>query len=123
MMTTIALKRVYDAPSPEDGYRVLVDRLWPRGLSHEKLPYDLWAKDLAPSDQLREWFHVDRISRWEEFKQKYTQELENSPAMENFVDKISTMSKVTLLYASHDEVHNQAEIIEAVANKMLNQNK
>lgn len=118
-MTQIVLKRVYDEPSSDDGYRVLVDKLWPRGMSHERLIYDLWAKDLAPSDELREWFHVDRIGRWEEFSKKYAAELESLPAMRQFVQAISGEPKVTLLYASHDEVHNQAEIIQAVALKML----
>lgn len=118
-MVQIALKRVYDEPSSTDGYRVLVDKLWPRGLSHERLPYDLWAKDLAPSDELREWFHADRIGRWDEFSKKYAAELESSPAMRQFVESIADKPKVTLLYASHDEVHNQAEIIQAVAVNML----
>lgn len=120
-MTQIVLKRVYDTPSPSDGYRVLVDKLWPRGMSHDRLPYDLWAKDLAPSDELREWFHADRTGRWEEFSKKYAAELESSVAMKEFVKSISSKPKVTLLYASHDEIHNQAEIIEAVADKMLGQ--
>lgn len=118
-MTQIVLKRVYDAPSADDGYRVLVDKLWPRGMSHERLPYDLWAKDLAPSDQLREWFHADREGRWEEFAKKYADELEASPQMREFVASISNKPKVTLLYASHDQEHNQADIIQEVASKML----
>lgn len=118
-MTQILLKRVYDAPSADDGYRVLVDKLWPRGISHERLPYDLWAKDLAPSDELREWFHADRAGRWDEFAKKYTAELEASPAMKQFVQTISDKPRVTLLYASHDQAHNQAEIIQAVAEKEL----
>lgn len=120
-MTQIILKRVYDEPSSTDGYRVLVDKLWPRGISHERLPYDLWAKDLAPSDELREWFHVDRVDRWNEFAKKYTAELETSPAMKQFVESIASKPKVTLLYASHDQVHNQAEIIQSVAERMLQQ--
>lgn len=118
-MTQILLKRVYDQPSDSDGYRVLVDKLWPRGMSHERLPYDLWAKDLAPSDELREWFHADRQGRWAEFVKRYSAELEASPAMKQFVASISAKPKVTLLYASHDEEHNQAEVIQAVAEKML----
>ena len=118
-MTTIVLKRVYEEPSPSDGFRVLVDKLWPRGMSHERLPYSLWAKDLAPSDELREWFHADRIGRWEEFVKRYTAELEQSDAMRKFIEEIADKPKVTLLYASHDATHNQAEIIQAVATKML----
>lgn len=118
-MTEIDLKRVYDEPSANDGYRVLVDKLWPRGMSHERLPYDLWAKDLAPSDELREWFHADREGRWAEFANKYRDELLHSPAMANFVQSISSKPKVTLLYASHDSEHNQADIIQQVAEQML----
>lgn len=118
-MTQIVLKRVYDNPAPTDGYRVLVDKLWPRGMSHERLPYDLWAKDLAPSDELREWFHADRAGRWAEFAKKYAAELENSPTMKQFVQAIAGKPKVTLLYASHDELHNQAEVIQSVAESML----
>lgn len=120
-MTEIELKRVYEAPSPDDGYRVLVDKLWPRGMSHERLPYDMWAKDLAPSDELREWFHVDREGRWPEFARKYQDELIHSPAMAQFVQDISSQPKVTLLYASRDAEHNQAEIIQQVAQHMIAQ--
>ena len=120
-MTDIVLKRAYDKPAEDDGYRVLVDKLWPRGLSHERLPYDLWAKDLAPSQQLRDWFHADREGRWTEFAQKYTAELEKSPAMRQFISEIADKQKVTLLYGSHYEVHNQAPIIKEVADKMLSQ--
>lgn len=98
---------------------MLVDRLWPRGMSHERLPYDLWAKDLAPSAELREWFHADREGRWEEFAAKYATELEASPAMRDFVASIAGKPKVTLLYASHDEAHNQADVLRDVMEKML----
>ncbi len=67
----IKLKRVYDPVSPADGFRVYVDRLWPRGLSHETFHYDLWDKDIAPSDGLRKWFHADPEGRWQEFERRY----------------------------------------------------
>ena len=80
-MTTIRLKRVYNSPepSPGDGYRVFVDRLWPRGESKVNFHYDLWAKDIAPSAELREWYHADEANRWEEFRHRYLAELEASP--------------------------------------------
>lgn len=88
-------------------------------MSHERLPYDLWAKDLAPSDELREWFHADRDGRWAEFARKYQDELIHSAAMADFARQISPKPKVTLLYASHDSKHNQAEIIRQVAMHMI----
>lgn len=118
-MTQIVLKRAYEEPSASDGYRVLVDKLWPHGLSHERLPYDLWAKELAPSNELREWFHEDRLGRWAEFRKKYASELESSEAMRDFVAEIAHKPKVTLLFGSKDTVHNQAEIIQEVAQRML----
>lgn len=117
----IVLKRVYDQPLPTDGFRVLVDRVWPRGFTHMRLPYDLWAKNLAPSTQLREWFHVDRVGRWQEFRDKYSAELLQSPDMKTFVELIASKPKVSLLYSSHDPVHNQAEVILDVAEKLLAQ--
>lgn len=120
-MTDIVLKRAYEAPSEDDGYRVLVDKLWPRGLTHEKLPYALWEKQIAPSDQLREWFHEDREGRWDEFAKKYAQELMQSPQMKEFVAELAKYPKVTLLYGSHDPEHNQAVVIRQVAMKMLGQ--
>lgn len=87
-MTQYQLKRAYEPASPEDGFRVYIDRLWPRGLSHETFHYDLWDKDIAPSTELREWFHADPDNRWSEFETRYSKELETS----RFVRGIATSS-------------------------------
>lgn len=107
----IALKRAYDAPSPEDGFRVYIDRLWPRGLSHETFKYDWWDKAIAPSTALREWFHADPEGRWDEFQQKYKAELESNPAFAELKKVLAGKSKVTLLYSSRDNVHNNAVVV------------
>ena len=110
-MTLYKLKRAYEAASPDDGFRVYIDRLWPRGLSHETFHYDLWDKDIAPSTELREWFHADPQNRWTEFEQKYTAELKDNPSFAALKHLLETKPVVTLLYSSHDEVHNNAVIV------------
>ena len=110
-MTEVKIKRVYEPAEPGDGFRVLVDRLWPRGESKEKLHYDLWAKDIAPSVPLRQWYHQDEESRWEEFRKRYTEELENSTAVGDFMEKIKGQKTVTLLYASKNAAENHALIL------------
>ena len=84
-MTRIRIKRVYEAPAPDDGCRVLVDRLWPRGVRRDALHCDVWARDLAPSAGLRSWYHADPGDRWEEFRRRYTDELRASQAVREFV--------------------------------------
>lgn len=111
-MTQISIKRVYEDPSPNDGYRVLVDRLWPRGMKREYLKYDYWAKELTPSNDLRKWFHADPEKRWGAFADMYQKELERSPDVKPFIDKIKPYGKVTLLYASKDKEHNHARVLE-----------
>lgn len=111
-MSEIQLKRAYATASPSDGYRVYIDRLWPRGLSHDTFHYDLWEKDIAPSTELREWFHADPANRWTEFKQKYMDELKHSEIFRAFKKIIEQKPKVTLLYSSHDETHNNAIIVK-----------
>ena len=81
----IKVKCVYDEPSRDDGVRVLVDRLWPRGLSKESARIDLWLRDVVPSDELRKWFNHD-ASKWEEFKRRYFKELENSKAVNELIN-------------------------------------
>lgn len=102
-----SIKRVYDAPSPDDGFRVLVDRLWPRGLSKEKAAVDLWLKDVAPSTELRTWFNHDP-EKWDEFVTRYHAELKDNPAVAELRRAIKEHGRVTLLYGAHDEKHNQA---------------
>ncbi|MCM1451460.1 MAG: DUF488 family protein [Clostridium sp.] len=111
MERTIALKRAYEPESPDDGFRVYVDRLWPRGLSHETFHYDLWDKEVAPSNELREWFHQNPTDEWAEFENRYKQELLSNPAYSTLKDVISDKKKVTLLYSSHDEAHNNAVVL------------
>lgn len=110
-MTEYRLKRAYQPASPDDGFRVYVDRLWPRGLSHETFPYDLWDKDIAPSAELREWFHADPDARWSEFKKKYTAELEAMPAFDALKKLLATKPVVTVLYSSRDELHNNGVVV------------
>lgn len=110
-MTQFKLKRAYEAPSADDGFRVYVDRLWPRGLSHENFPYNLWDKDIAPSTELREWFHQDPAGRWEDFSKKYLAELKQMPGFASLKALLMTKPVVTLLYSSHDEVHNNAVVV------------
>lgn len=110
-MTEYRLKRDYDAESPADGYRVYVDRLWPQGLSHATFHYDLWAKDIAPSTALREWFHADRTNRYDEFARRYKAELAVNPAFARLKGLLTAMPVATLLYSSRDSLHNNAVIV------------
>lgn len=111
MKPVITIKRAYDAPSPDDGFRVYIDRLWPRGLSHATFHYDLWNKNVAPSAELREWFHTDPDSRWEEFTRRYSAELDSGPAFAGLASAIAGRQKVTLLYSSRDHLHNNAVVL------------
>lgn len=111
-MVELKLKRAYDAPSTDDGYRVLVDRLWPRGERKDEFEYDDWEKKLAPSTELREWFHEDPENRWSDFVIKYKSELRNNPLVTDFVHYIMSKKKVTLLYSSKDTERNNAVILK-----------
>lgn len=106
------LKRVYDAPASDDGMRILVDRLWPRGLSKEKARIDLWAKSVSPSDALRHEFHA-HPERWTEFVAAYRKELEGDPALDE-LRAIVGKHEATLLYASRDGEHNNAVVLAAL---------
>ena len=107
----IQLKRAYDPQSPDDGFRVYIDRLWPRGLSHETFHYNLWDKEIAPTTELREWFHADPAGRWEEFEKKYAAQLKDSPAFQSLIATLQDHTKVTLLYSSKDHDHNNAVVV------------
>lgn len=104
------VKRVYEEPSASDGYRVLVDRLWPRGLSKERAEVDLWLKEIAPSTELRQWFHQDQ-SRYDEFAKRYRAELDGNPAIERLRGIVAEHPTVTLLYGIKDAEHNHAAIV------------
>ncbi len=100
----IALKRAKEPPARSDGYRVLVERLWPRGVRKEALALDAWAKELAPSTALRKWFAHDP-ARWAEFKRRYHDELKKQKAA---LQELAAHKKVTLIFSSHDGEHNNA---------------
>ena len=103
----LKIKRVYDAPDPADGVRILVDRLWPRGLTKEKAKVDLWLKEIAPSTALRKWFGHDP-EKWTEFKKRYLAELnENAASVYQLKEQIKK-GPVTLVYGAKDEEHNEA---------------
>lgn len=104
---SLAVKRVYDPPSPEDGYRVLVDRLWPRGLKKEQAALDLWARDVGPSRELRQWFGHEP-ARWEGFRHRYAAELDANAEQWRPLAAKAARGRVTLLYGARDEEHNNA---------------
>jgi len=110
----IKIKRVYEQPDNDDGRRILVDRLWPRGLTKEKAGVDLWLKDIAPSTELRKWFGHDP-DRWEEFKERYRAELEEAGKMVVLRDiaERAREENVTLLFGAKDTRHNDARALEA----------
>jgi uncharacterized protein YeaO (DUF488 family) len=110
----IALKRVYDPPSDSDGFRVLVDRLWPRGLTKAVARIDLWLRDLAPSNELRKWFHA-HPEHWKEFRQNYLAELHTpaaEKALQQLYDVLDSERAVTLLYASKQTEQNNATVLK-----------
>jgi len=104
----IYLKRAYEEASPEDGHRVLVDRLWPRGIKKTELALDGWLKEIAPSDKLRRWFAHD-TSKWDEFRRRYFIELDSRPQVWREIgDVVRNRRRVTLVYSAHDTEHNNA---------------
>lgn len=114
----VSIKRVYDPPEQSDGFRVLVDRLWPRGVRKEDLRYDLWLKEVTPSVKLRKWFDHDR-NKWTEFKMLYSNELTDSKALNSLVSKAQE-ANVTLLYAAKDRHINRALILMELLTDKLN---
>ncbi len=108
---TIRLKRAYEAPSPADGRRVLVERLWPRGLSKEKAAVNVWLKDVAPSTGLRRWFGHDP-AKWEEFRQRYREELRQRPEELQSLRRLVAAGPVTFVYGSRDQEHNAATVLK-----------
>lgn len=107
-MTVFFVKRAYEPFEEKDGFRVYIDRIWPRGLSRAKFKFNLWDKDIAPSAELRGWFHEDPDARWDEFEKKYVEELRANPALSGFIDIIADKPAVTLLYSSKDKLRNNA---------------
>ena len=115
------IKRVYSPVEKSDGVRILVDRLWPRGISKDNARVDEWVKDVAPSDALRKWFGHNP-ERWEEFRRRYKIELAD-PDKKALVGRLRTLSRkgtVTFIYAAKDEVHNNANVVAEVVERKLN---
>jgi len=108
----ISLKRAYEPPAETDGMRVLVDRLWPRGVTKSRARIELWLKDLAPSTALRKWFGHDP-GKWPEFRKRYRAELKGNPALAELREQ-SRQRDITLVYAARDELHNDAVVLKQV---------
>ena len=109
----IRVERVYDDPGGATaGFRVFVDRLWPRGESKAKFHYNLWAKDVTPSTALREWYHADRDNRWDEFEDRYLAELKANPDMPQLVATLSAHPDIVLLTATRDVAHSHVPILK-----------
>ena len=114
----VKVKRVYDAPERDDGYRVLVDRLWPRGLTKDKAKVDLWLKGVAPSEELREWFGHDP-ERYEEFRRHYFEELEGEPEQVAALLACVKRQPVTLLYGARDaKLNNAVALLQYIEDKL-----
>jgi uncharacterized protein YeaO (DUF488 family) len=113
---TIKIKRAYEAKEKSDGFCILVDRLWPRGIKKEDLHADVWLKEIAPSNALRKWFNHD-AEKWKEFKTKYTAEIKYSEVLEELSAIIKKHKVITLLYSAKDEQHNQAVALKEYLDK------
>ncbi|MFA6119250.1 MAG: DUF488 domain-containing protein [Parachlamydiales bacterium] len=111
------IKRAYEKPQKNDGIRILVDRLWPRGLSKKNAKIDIWLKDIAPSSELRKWFGHDPI-KWIEFKKKYIKELKNNKTSVSELELEIKKGKVTLIYGAKDTEHNNAVVIKDFLEKI-----
>lgn len=110
----LKVKRIYEVAQPADGYRVLVDRIWPRGMSKETAHIDLWMKEIAPSDQLRKWFGHDP-RRWTEFQKRYREELRKKTELIKQLHQLEQEHrKVTLVFSARDEQHNQAVALQGI---------
>ncbi len=108
----ITTKRAYEPSKPGDGYRVLVDRLWPRGIKKADLKVDEWLKDIGPSDDLRKWFGHDP-AKFQDFKTKYLSEIKRSGLADGLLDRAKGADKLTLVYSAKDEIHNQAVVLKS----------
>jgi uncharacterized protein YeaO (DUF488 family) len=106
----VTIKRAYEPPSPHDGTRILVDRLWPRGIKRAHAGISQWMKEIAPSNELRKWFGHDP-ARWEEFRRRYKAELTGKRELVGRLRQLAAESRLTLVYSAHDEAHNQAVVL------------
>ena len=119
----IRTKRAYHPASDEDGFRILVDRLWPRGVSKDRLKIDLWLKEIAPSSKLRKWFAHD-LHKWEEFRVRYQEELKDKkPYLDQIKEIARKKENITLVYAAKDEDHNNARVLQEILRSSLNEPK
>ena len=121
MSQQVLLKRAYEKPAKSDGFRVLVDRLWPRGISKVKLRLDLWQKAVAPSTELRKWFDHDP-AKWGDFRKRYHAELRhaaNRRAIDETIDAAKNSDVITLVYGAKDSEHNEAVVLRGVFNRRL----
>lgn len=113
----ILIKRVYDPPEPDDGYRILVDRLWPRGVAERDAAIDLWMRRIAPSDELRTWFH-HKAANWDEFVTRYEAELDtHAELLDLLLDLERHYKRITLLFGARDENLNQAAVLRDALRK------
>jgi uncharacterized protein YeaO (DUF488 family) len=107
----VIIKRVYEEPSESDGTRILVDRLWPRGLTKERARVDIWLKEIAPSNELRKWFAHDP-TKWPEFQSRYKEELKSHAEQFALLKRKATKGPITLLYGADDQQHNQTVVLK-----------
>ncbi|MFA6085705.1 DUF488 domain-containing protein [Mucilaginibacter sp.] len=117
-MGTVKVKRIYKPFDEQDGMRILIDRLWPRGVKKETARLDEWMKEIAPSTELRKWFNHE-TPNWDEFRLKYRLELTQNDAVKNLLNFIKHHKTVTLLYAAHDEQHNHALVLQEFMGELL----
>ena len=115
---TIQLKRAYEKPERGDGTRILVDRLWPRGLTKEKAAIDLWLKEIAPSTELRKWFGHDP-NKWRSFRSRYQTELKQRGDQLQLIKRKAKEGAVTLIYGARDQEHNEAVVLKQILTKRL----
>jgi uncharacterized protein YeaO (DUF488 family) len=106
----IRLKRAYQPPARDDGLRILIDRLWPRGMTKKLAAIDEWMKDVAPSTELRQWFGHDP-ARWQEFRRRYAGELRRNPERLGRLRELARQGPITLVFSAHDEIHNDAVVL------------
>ena len=107
----IKLKRAYEAPAADDGIRILIDRLWPRGVKKTDAAIDEWMKEIAPSTELRKWFGHDP-PRWQEFRRRYRSEIQQHPERFDRLRTLAQHGRITLVFSAHDEVHNDAVVLK-----------
>lgn len=118
METVINIKRIHEPAEKSDGFRILVDRLWPRGIKKEEAEVSEWIKEAGPSTELRKWFNHDP-EKWTDFQKKYQSELKENPAVAELLKLVKEHRKVTLVYSAKDEEHNQAVVLKGFLEKKI----